>query len=737
MTAVEDLTDDPASLVASVLDEEAKRQAAQAAADSEAVVLPDDLLPGVGGSGMSLRQVIGAGGASTISVLFALGLADNLINTSAFQVLAPDIRKTFGLSDGAIGVIGALAAFTLFLTAIPLGALGDRMRRTTIAGVCTLIWSAFAVVTGAVQLVWQLVACRVMTGMGMANEQPIQSSLLADAYPPEGRGRVFGLWRAATTIGLMLGPAVAGGIAAIAGGDEGWRWSFAILALPAMVLGVVVLFVREPERGRHEQMAVLGEVLVDDEAEPPISLSAAFARLKKIRSFYYLMAALGAFGMAVTTVPLYLNLILKDHLHLSAGSRGVVGTIIFSGAVVGAVLGGRYADVLFRKNPELTLRFAGIALAALGIGYAFQAYAPNRYVYVAIGIVAQACLWAGLVPVSPAVAAIVPYRLRSTGFAMVGLYLGLVGALGGAIVLATVADITNQRMAVAIVAPIVSLVAALLLFLGSKFVRQDIARAVADLVEEREERERVAAGGDIPVLQVHNIDFSYGQVQVLFDVSLEVQRGEVLALLGTNGAGKSTVLRVISGIALPTRGVVRLNGKNVTFTDAELRVREGIVQVPGGKAIFPSLTVAENLVAGAYGFVWETDRVQQRVDEVLQLFPVLGERIDQRAGTLSGGEQQMLAIAKALLLDPEILIIDELSLGLAPVVVQQLLETIDGLKARGITMIIVEQSVNVALAIADRAIFMEKGQVRFEGPAQDLLERDDLVRAVFFSGQGG
>jgi ABC-type branched-subunit amino acid transport system ATPase component len=129
--------------------------------------------------------------------------------------------------------------------------------------------------------------------------------------------------------------------------------------------------------------------------------------------------------------------------------------------------------------------------------------------------------------------------------------------------------------------------------------------------------------------------------------------------------------------------------------------------------------------------------VQQRVDEVVDLFPVLADRMDQVAGTLSGGEQQMLALAKALLLDPEILIIDELSLGLAPVVVQQLLETIDSLKARGITMIIVEQSVNVALAIADRAIFMEKGQVRFEGPAQDLLERDDLVRAVFFSGQGG
>jgi ABC-type branched-subunit amino acid transport system ATPase component/sugar phosphate permease len=731
-----DRVDDPAALVASVLDEEAKRQAAQAAADAEAVVLPDDLLPGVGGESMPLRDVVRAGGVSTIAVLFGLGMVDNLINNGAFQVLAPDIQDEFGLSDGAIGIIGSLAAVTLFLTALPLGSLGDRMRRTLIAGVCTIAWSVFAFLTGVVSVIWQLVVCRVVTGMGQANEQPIQSAILADAYPPEGRGRIFGIHRGASTVGLMLGPAAAGAIAAVAGGDDGWRWSFVILAVPVAILGVIALFLPEPKRGRHEQLAVLGEEL-DEGQEPPLSLGAAFARLKKIRSFYYLMAALGAFGMAITTVPIYLNLILEDHLHLSAGSRGVLGSITYTGAVIGAFVGGRYADVLFRRSPESTFRFAGAALAALGVGFAFQAYAPNRVMYAIFGIIAQGCLYAGIVPASPAVAAIVPYRLRSTGYAMVGLYLALVGGLGGAILLGIVSDITNTRMAVAIVAPASCLIAAALLAHGSRFVRQDIARSVADLMEERDERERVAAGGEIPVLQVHNIDFSYGQVQVLFDVSLEVQRGEVLALLGTNGAGKSTVLRVISGIALPTRGVVRLNGKNVTFTDAELRVRSGIVQVPGGKAIFPTLTVGENLVAGAYGFVWDTERVQSRVDEVLDLFPVLRDRLDQAAGTLSGGEQQMLALAKALLLDPEILIIDELSLGLAPVVVQQLLEIVERLKERGITMIIVEQSVNVALSIADRAIFMEKGQVRFEGPAQDLLERDDLVRAVFFSGQGG
>jgi ABC-type branched-subunit amino acid transport system ATPase component len=240
-----------------------------------------------------------------------------------------------------------------------------------------------------------------------------------------------------------------------------------------------------------------------------------------------------------------------------------------------------------------------------------------------------------------------------------------------------------------------------------------------------------------PLLEVANVDFSYGHLQVLFDVSIDVRDGEVLALLGTNGAGKSTLLRVISGLAPPDRGVVRFDREDVTDTTAGHRVRLGIVQISGGKAVFGSLSVGENLRAGAHTYKWQKQRIRDRCDAALALFPRLGERLDQQAGTLSGGEQQMLAIAKALMLDPKVLIIDELSLGLAPVVVQELLGVVEQLKERGTTMVIVEQSVNVALALAERAVFMEKGEVRFTGRAADLLERDDLVRAVFLGGERG
>ena len=240
-----------------------------------------------------------------------------------------------------------------------------------------------------------------------------------------------------------------------------------------------------------------------------------------------------------------------------------------------------------------------------------------------------------------------------------------------------------------------------------------------------------------PLLDVRGIDFSYGHVQVLFDVGIFVGAGEVLALLGTNGAGKSTLLRVISGLGKQSRGTVHFKGSSIDGLAAHERMRAGIVQLPGGKAIFPGLTVAENLLVGAHTFKWDRRRIAERCEAVLELFPVLTERLEQAAGSMSGGEQQMLGLAKALLPEPELLLIDELSLGLAPVVVESLIGVVERLKADGVTMVIVEQSVNIALTLADRAVFMEKGEIRFSGPAQELARRDDLVRAVFLGGARG
>ena len=221
-------------------------------------------------------------------------------------------------------------------------------------------------------------------------------------------------------------------------------------------------------------------------------------------------------------------------------------------------------------------------------------------------------------------------------------------------------------------------------------------------------------------------------MQVLHGVGLDVAAGELVALLGPNGAGKSTLLRVVAGLARPSAGSVLLDDDDVTGASAVDLVGRGVVLLQGGKAVFGDLTVAENLDIGAYTLRRERGLAQERRRAVLDLFPALAPRLQQRAGSLSGGEQQQLALAKALLLDPGLLLIDELSLGLAPVVVESLLGTVRSINAAGTTIVLVEQSLNVAAGLCDRAVFMEKGEVRFEGRTADLLERSDIARAVFF-----
>ncbi len=348
----------------------------------------------------------------------------------------------------------------------------------------------------------------------------------------------------------------------------------------------------------------------------------------------------------------------------------------------------------------------------------------------------NACQGAAFTQMGPTISAVVPYRMRAQAFSLVGVYIFLMGGFFGGLLTGAFSDAYGERTALTIVVPPAALIGGFLIMYGSRFMKRDISLVVEELLNEQEEERRAQANPDqVPVLQVQGLNVSYGNLQVLFDVDIEVKRGETLALLGTNGAGKSTALKAVSGLHMPDRGVVRMNGRDITLVDPEYRVSLGMVQVPGGEALFTGQTVGENLEVWS----WLVDDEQlrtERMERVFSIFPQLSDRLNDKAGSLSGGQQQMLALSKAVLLEPELLLIDELSLGLAPVVVQDLLKVVEQLKDLGITMVIVEQSVNVALSIADRAIFMERGRVQFQGPAQELLERDDLLRAVFLSGEG-
>jgi branched-chain amino acid transport system ATP-binding protein len=230
------------------------------------------------------------------------------------------------------------------------------------------------------------------------------------------------------------------------------------------------------------------------------------------------------------------------------------------------------------------------------------------------------------------------------------------------------------------------------------------------------------------LLRLEGVDAYYDDLQALFEVSLEVEQGRVFALVGANAAGKSTTLRVISGLVTPRRGRVVLDGQDLTRVPAHQRVDRGIVQVPEGRRLFPFMTVAENLMLGAH-----TPRARTARDETLhyvyRLFPVLEERRAQLAGSLSGGEQQMCAIGRALMAKPRVLMLDEPTLGLAPVLVARIFETVRTINADGMTVLLVEQNVRQALTLADRAAVLESGHLVLTGQGRDLLTDDRLKRA--------
>jgi branched-chain amino acid transport system ATP-binding protein len=230
-----------------------------------------------------------------------------------------------------------------------------------------------------------------------------------------------------------------------------------------------------------------------------------------------------------------------------------------------------------------------------------------------------------------------------------------------------------------------------------------------------------------PVLAVEDLRAGYGDVSVLRGVSLEVAAGEVVALVGANGAGKTTTLRAVAGLLAPTGGSVRLDGVSITRWRAHEIVARGLLLVPEGRKIFPSLTVQENLELGAYRRAAKARRAES-LDRVLRLFPILAARRRQMAGTLSGGEQQMLAIGRSLMGRPRLLMLDEPSLGLAPLVADQIFEIVERISAEGIPVLLVEQNVRRSLRIARHAYVLEQGAVALAGPARELAAREDIQR---------
>ena len=289
-----------------------------------------------------------------------------------------------------------------------------------------------------------------------------------------------------------------------------------------------------------------------------------------------------------------------------------------------------------------------------------------------------------------------------------------------------------------------------------EIVRDRFARSIArrrgivlvdelDTIDQPLDHVHINTGDNVPVgagygsalLSCEGVESSYGSLQVLFGIDTVVGDGELLALLGTNGAGKSTLLRSISGLLPPHDGRIMFAGQDITGMPAEKVAQLGLSLMPGGRGVFPTLTVADNLRLASWMLRRNRRDAAAARDQAIGLFPILRERWDQMAGDLSGGEQQQLSLAMAFVTRPKLLCIDELSLGLAPTVVGQLVDKVKEIHRAGTSIVVVEQSVNVALLLAQRAVFLEKGQVRFRGPTAGLMDRPDVLRAVFLGGGDG
>jgi branched-chain amino acid transport system ATP-binding protein len=232
------------------------------------------------------------------------------------------------------------------------------------------------------------------------------------------------------------------------------------------------------------------------------------------------------------------------------------------------------------------------------------------------------------------------------------------------------------------------------------------------------------------LLNISHIDVFHGSFQALWDISLEVRKGEMLALIGANTSGKTTLMDTILGLLHPAKGSIEFEGRDITRLDPFQIVELGVTQIPEGRRIFPDMSVLDNLIIGSY-----SDRArakkEQNLKEVYEHFPILNERKRQIAKTLSGGEQQMLAIGRGLMADPKLMLIDEMSLGLAPIVIDELFKALERIKGKGITILFVEQNVKRTLEQADRAYILETGRVVLSGTAADLREEDQVKKAYF------
>ena len=671
-----------------------------------------------------LAELTGGVSALPLIVLTTLFAFDQF-DTAAFGVLAPTIEKAFGLSDRQYGLLVLVNLSFVLLLAIPIGYLGDRIPRTKLVVAGGILAGVFSFFTGIVGTVALLVVVRIGNGVGQLINDPIHNSLLADYHAPADRPRVYGWHANGQHIGAIVGPVVVGLTAYLAG----WRVAFMVLIVPCVVVGLYALRLREPRRGGTDDPDAAAEA----EAEAPVAFKEGSRTLWSVRTLKRQYIAYFFLGAGLLPLAFLLPLYLKRVFGLSDVQRGVVLGFNAAFTFAGVLYSGRRTMGWFGRGLGVPIRRAGAVLAGVGIGLLAVALSPWLWLVLPLGFATSFVAGMYTPPFFATQALVSPARVRTLSFGLGAVALVMGVWILWLIPLGAVSDDHGIRWGLGVITPFFVISGAILAS-ASRYVERDSAAALRTLAATVRLRHQRLDAQERSLLLCAGVDVAYDSVQVLFGVDLEVAEGEIVALLGTNGAGKSTLLKGISGLVDPAGGAILFDGRDITHADARTRAQLGIVQMPGGKSVFPTLTVNECLRLAGWLYKKDPAHVAAATARAREYFPVLVARGDALAGNLSGGEQQMLGLAMALIAKPRLLMIDELSLGLAPSIVGQLVDIVRAIHAEGTTIVLVEQSVNVALLLAQRAVFMEKGEVRFSGPTSELLGRDDVLRSVFLEG---
>ena len=534
---------------------------------------------------------------------------------------------------------------------------------------------------------------------------------------------MYSFHRAANAVGAIIGPILAGVLAY----QFGWRTPFLVFAFPTLILVVLGLRLREPVRGAHERRLAGGDEEAAATEETPPSYAEAWRMCWKIESLRRIFVAMPFLAVSLIGFATLASLLYEQAYGLDERARGVVAATSEPGQLIGLLIGARIATRLVVRDPALILKFLAVVSVITSALSLVFAVVPSLAVAIAANFAIAMCLAIVGPGILASLSLAIPPRARSMGFSMASLWI-----LPGLLMLpfiGWIADTWGIRTGMAMMVPMF-LLGGLVIASGGNVIDNDIVQVRQTALARAEVMNR-RRRGEVKLLLCRGVNAGYSGVRVLHDVDLEIDEGSVVALLGTNGAGKSTLLKAISGVVQADQGAIIFDGRDVTHAPPNEIAGHGIVQIPGGHGVFPGLTVQENLDAAGWLNRGNHDALEEGMATVLETFPALVSRLDEPAANLSGGQQQMLALGMSFLVTPRLLMIDELSLGLAPVIVEQLLAMVRKIAASGVTVILVEQSLNVALELADTAYFMERGRIRFHGPAAELMERDDLLRSVF------